>query len=78
MLLEGGNADTGQQVLDQMNADLDDLDLVDQAEVLSASTWLCERTGGDPGEKRSQLAGCLSRLPDAVAMQLHRLGVLQI
>jgi tetratricopeptide (TPR) repeat protein len=73
---EGIAESGGRKVLNTLLDELEDLDLVDQAEVLAAVTWLEEARGEGDLANRGRLLDTLKRLPDAVAHQLRRLGVL--
>ncbi len=66
----------GQESLNGLVQESGELDLIDEAEVLSAWIWLQRQTGRlAEVEVQEKLACCLKRLPDATAVQLYRLGV---
>jgi tetratricopeptide (TPR) repeat protein len=64
------------KVITSLIADIERWDVVDQAEVLAAFTWLEAQSGRRAEEEMERLSQCLTKLPAPVGHQLQRLGVL--
>jgi hypothetical protein len=68
--------DVALSVIDRLCDDLEDYDLLDQAEILCARDSLGRITGSARSNSRELLSEKLSRLPPPVEEQLRRLGAL--
>jgi DNA-binding SARP family transcriptional activator/predicted ATPase len=63
-------------LLESLCDEIEDYDLIDQAEILCARKRIGDRMGTKRADCSPMLAGVLSRLPPAVEVQLRRLGSL--
>jgi tetratricopeptide (TPR) repeat protein len=75
--IEGLLLGDGHGVLERLVGRVDELDMLDQAEVLAAWRLLRRHDGLDTGDCDKQLVDRLGKLPPAVEQQFKRLGVLQ-
>ncbi len=79
LALEGSPAESVAAQLKSLARDMSRYDKMDQAEILAADAWLRRRIGAPDrmrGVIERRLAEQLAALPEAVATQLNRLGVL--
>jgi len=71
-----GNVGIASTRLDDLWAERDQFDAIDQAEIINARCWLCSRESGVSSHQTDQMNKHVNALPLAVREQLLRMGML--